>query len=214
MAASQLTVRLVGLVVGILAIWYIAHLHGQIADLQNQLAQGQKAPARAGASAAAPAAPARQGVATGESVVPRTISESARHAMVAKLSGDGSNAGSPVWFATIPNNPEVAALQKTLQSIFEEAGWQVKGTQAVGFPMKAGIYLFSADENPPSYIDTLQEAFDAAGMPITSAGRGYRDFYKQKKAENPNWIGFELAEDQGYVLAIGRKPEPAPQTLP
>jgi hypothetical protein len=40
--------------------------------------------------------------------------------MIEKL---GATPGAPVWFATVPNNPEAATFQKALQSVFEEAGW-------------------------------------------------------------------------------------------
>ncbi|HVM98064.1 MAG TPA: hypothetical protein VMT89_16840, partial [Candidatus Acidoferrales bacterium] len=76
---------------------------------------------------------------------------------------------------------------------------------------KPGIFIFSAEEDAPSYLSAVQEAFDAAGLSITSSGRGYREYYKQKKAENPSWIGFEMTEDQTYVVVIGRKPEPTPE---
>jgi hypothetical protein len=113
----------------------------------------------------------------------------------------------PVWFATTPNNPEAAAFQKELESAFKEAGWVIKGNAPVRFNMKPGVYLFSADESPPNYVGMAQEGLEAAGIELVSSGRGYRDFYTAKKKENPNWIGFEMADDQTYVIVVGRKPE-------
>ncbi len=144
----------------------------------------------AAAPAAAPAAPAAA----------RNLTAEQRQAMIEKL---GATPGSPVWFATVPNNPEAATYQKALQKVFEDAGWQVKGTSTVRFAMKPGVFIFAADEEPPQYLSSVNDAFEAAGITITS-GRGYRDFVRQKKEENPNWVGLELGPDDVYVIAVGR----------
>jgi hypothetical protein len=61
-----------------------------------------------------------------------------------------------------------------------------------------------ADESPPSYVLTALDAFTAAGLEV-SAGRDYRSFYASKKAENPNWRGFEMVPEQAYIVAVGRQ---------
>jgi hypothetical protein len=195
---SRLMIRIAGVVLVVGVVWYITHLNAELARMRaNQTnAPAASAPARPAAPAAAPAAPAAPAAA-------RTLTAEQRQAMLEKLGGAGSNQGYPVWFATVPNNPEAAAFQKTLQSVFEEAGWQVKRNDAVKFPMKPGIYVFAADEEPPPYLGMVNDAFEAAGIPITS-GRGYREFVRQKKEETPSWVGLELGPDDVYVIAVGR----------
>lgn len=212
MRTSAIGFGLFGVSAAVLGIWYIVELHEHIAFLEYQLAVAKSpaaaapAPPPAGAAprVAAPGAAPGAGDTTAEA---RSLSPGERVGMVAALSGGGQNAGSPVWFSTVPNNPEAAAFQQTLQSVFEEAGWQVKGNTVVGFQMKPGIYVFAADTEPPAYVNAITEAFEAAGVPLASTGFGYRAYYQERKAENPNWTGFEMAEDQTFVLAIGRAPE-------
>jgi len=79
----------------------------------------------------------------------------------------------------------------------------VKGNTTVRFAMKPGVFVFAADEEPPDYLTSLNDALEAAGLTVTS-GRGYRDFVKQKKEENKNWVGLELGPEDTYVLAVGR----------
>jgi hypothetical protein len=200
---SRLLIRVAGLVLAVGVVWYITHLN---AELSRMRAAAPTAPIAAPAAHPAPAADAASATA------PRSLTPEQRQAMLARLttSVDGSSStGHPVWFATIPNNPEAAAFQKTLQAVFEEAGWKVQGNAPIRFPMKAGIFVFAADEDPPDYLSQVNDAFEAAGLTITS-GRGYRDFARQKKEENPSWVGLELGPDDTYVIAVGRRPEPEP----
>jgi len=135
----------------------------------------------------------------------RVLTEEQHHAMLEKLDSRGGATHS-VWFATVPNNTEASNFQKQIQSIFEEAGWKVHSNRPVTFSLKPGIFFFMAEEDPPEYVQSIANALEAAGLQATS-GRGYRQFYEEKKKENPNWNGFELAPDQDFVLVIGRKPE-------
>jgi hypothetical protein len=177
-------------------VWYITHLNAEIARMR---ASSSSAPAAApgdqpaAAPAPAPAAPAAP-------VAARVITPEQRTAMIEKLA---ATAGSPVWFATVPNNPEAATYQKTLQKVFEDAGWEVKGNSVVRFAMKPGIFIFAADEEPPPYLSSVNDAFEAAGVTVTS-GRGYREFVKQKKEEKPDWVGLELGPEDVYIIAVGR----------
>jgi len=214
MKASAIGFGLFGVSAAVLGIWYIVELHEHIAFLEFQLATASRpaavapAPPPAATGAAPQVAAPRAAPGAGETAVEtRTLSSGERVGMVAALSAGGENAGSPVWFSTVPNNPEAAAFQQTLQSVFEEAGWQVKGNTVVAFQMKPGIYVFAADTEPPAYVSAITEAFEAAGIPLASTGFGYRAYYQERKADNPNWTGFEMAEDQTFVLAIGRAPE-------
>lgn len=200
MTSSRLVLRLAAVVGGVLVIGYIIHLQSEIARLEGRLAQApapatRERPAPAADAARAPGAPAK-----------RTLTPEQRAAMIERLGGSGTSQSNPVWFATVPNNPEAAAFQRALQSVFEEAGWQIRGNVPVRFAMKPGVYVFSADEEPPEYVSQAHEALEAGGITV-NAGRGYREFYKQKKAETPSWVGLELAEDQSYVIAVGRPAE-------
>jgi hypothetical protein len=137
---------------------------------------------------------------------PRTLSPEQRSAMLEKLKSE-TGATRDVWFATSVGKPEAVAFQKLLQGVFEEAGWKTRGNAPVRFTIKPGIFFLAADEDPPDYVATAREALaDAAGLTVT-AGRGYRDYYAEKKKENPAWNGFELGADQAFVIVVGPKPE-------
>jgi len=181
---------------------YVRNLQMRIAELEQRLASTRPASAPA-------AQPQTRAVNERGSGVARTLTPEQKEALVRGLGGPNSSLANPVWFATVPNDPEAANFQKQLQAAFEEAGWIVKGNAPVRFRMKPGVYIFAADEDPPAYVGIAQQALEAAGIEIASSGRGYRQFYQAKKTENPNWIGFEMAADQTYVIAIGRKPEPS-----
>ncbi len=216
MGSSGWTLPVISLAVCAALVGYIVQLRGEIDSLENQLAAAQTAASAPPpvaqepppAEAAPKAAAAPTAAAPADSQAPaRTISEKQRTAMIDTLSVGGYNAGSPVWFATIPNNPEAAAFEKQLESVFTDAGWVVKGNKPIGFNMKAGIYIFAADELPPEYINDVNNALIIAGIPVASNGRGYREYYKERKAANPDWIGFDMDDDQSFVLAIGRNPD-------
>lgn len=174
--------------------WYITYLQTQNAQLRGQPPQDQSDSA---APAAAPAAPAA--VAGG-----RSLSGAQRDAMIAKLRSTAAPER-PVWFATYAGSSEAATFRLALQTIFEEAGWEVRGNAQVNFQLKPGLYLMAADEEPPQYVFDAGEALDAAGLK-TTIGRGYRAFYEEKKKENPNWNGVGLSPEQSYVLVVGPQP--------
>ncbi|GIW45135.1 MAG: hypothetical protein KatS3mg077_2417 [Candidatus Binatia bacterium] len=182
--------------------WYILELRAEIGRLQRQLQAA--APSVATGPRRGDSSKTGIQVTATAPASPRILTEEQRAAMIRALGGPNSSLANPVWFATVPDDPEAAAFQKQIQSAFEEAGWIVKGNAPVRFRMKPGIYIFAADEDPPAYVGTAQQALEDAGIEITQSGRGYREFYRQKKAENPNWVGFDFAEDQTYVVVIGR----------
>jgi hypothetical protein len=109
--------------------------------------------------------------------------------------------GTPVWFAVYEQDPAARDLGRALQSLFGEAGWVVRGTQAIPFTMKPGVYLFAADEEPPAYVRTVHEALGLAGVAPTVT-TGYRAYYGQMRTK-PGWQGFEMAPDQTYLVVIG-----------
>jgi hypothetical protein len=81
----------------------------------------------------------------------------------------------------------------------------VQRNEPANFNLRPGIFFLMADEEPPSYVLTALGAFEAADITV-SAGRGYRAFNEQKKQENPNWRGFEMAPDQTFIVAVGPAP--------
>lgn len=176
------------------SVWYITYLRTQNAQLRAQHPQAQ-----AERVAVAPAAKPNP-LAGGD----RTLSAEQREAMLTKLRATEAPER-PVWFATYAGNTEAAAFRLALETIFEEAGWEVRGNVQVSFQLKPGLYLMAADEEPPQYVLDVGEALDAAGQTAT-IGRGYRAFYEEKKKENANWNGVSLAPEQSYVLVIGPKP--------
>jgi hypothetical protein len=165
---------------------YILHLR----------AENERLTVKPGATpAAAPDEPSTAG---------RVLTAEQRKAMIEKLDIRGGTTHS-VWFAVVPNS-EALNFQKQIQSVFEEAGWKVGERERVSFSLKPGLFFFIADEDPPDYVQSIADAFEAAGIEITT-GRGYREFYEEKKKDNPNWNGFALKPDQDFILVIGRKPE-------
>src|SRR5262245_13780177 len=105
--------------------WYIAYLRAQNTQLRTQ-----QPPTQAGA----PAANAKP--AAGD----RALSGLQRDAMLNKLRATiGSER--PVWFATYAGNTEAASFRLALQTLFEEAGWDVRGNAQVSFQLKPGLHL-------------------------------------------------------------------------
>ena len=90
--------------------------------------------------------------------------------------------------------------------MFEKAGWPVQVERAP-YPVKAGIFMLAGDETPPTFVDTVSDAFDAGGIEVQYL-TGYRDFYKGRQAENPKWVGPTLADDQPFTIVVGSKPQP------
>jgi hypothetical protein len=171
--------------------WYITYLRAENTRLATQQVTTQKP------ALARPLAPS-------DTSGGRSLSSEQRDAILNGLRSVVSMER-PVWFTTAAGDPEATTFRMTLQTIFEEAGWTVRGNTTATFSIKPGLYLFSADEEPPEYVHTVVDAFEAAGLSV-SAGRGYRSFYEERKRENPNWNGFDLKPDQSYVLVIGPKP--------
>jgi hypothetical protein len=184
---------------------YIAYLRGQLskgassAPMHAAKTETASRPTQATPVSNSPPPPQVEGG--------RVITAEQKAAMLEKLGGTEMSSR-PVWFATMLQDPESVAYQRALQSVFEEAGWQVVGVAPVRFSSKPGIYVFSADEEPPDYVQAAVDALDAAQL-TPMVGRGYREFYKEKKKENPNWNGFELTEEQSFVIVVGRKGDPA-----
>ena len=169
------------------AAWYIAFLQAENTRLQS----GPRA---------APTVVARV-AAEGD----RTLTAEQRDQMLQTLRAELGEERN-VWFSTVPNDPEATSFRMTLQTVFEEAGWQVRGNSTVGFAMKPGLYFFAAEEEPVAYVAGAAKALENANLAVT-IGRGYREFYNEKKKENPNWRGFDMAPEQAFVIVVGSKPK-------
>ncbi len=151
--------------------------------------------------AAAPAAAAEPA----EPVAPADLlNASQEEAMIAVLSNE-IDTGRKAWFLIAQNNREAAAIQAELQSVFERAGWPVEIHRAP-YALKAGMFMLAGDETPPQFVDTVNDAFSAGGLEVQYL-TGYRDFYKGRQAENPNWVGPTLADDQPFTIVIGAQPQ-------
>ena len=159
-------------------------------------AASQAASAAAVAPAAAPAAP----VEAADYLTPLQ-----EDAIVGVLRNE-VDTGRKVWFLVAQNNRDATAAQMELQQVFEKAGWPVQVERAP-YPVKAGIFMLAGDETPPTFVDTVSDAFDAGGIEVQYL-TGYRDFYKGRQAENPKWVGPTLADDQPFTIVVGSKPQP------
>jgi hypothetical protein len=185
---------------------YIAYLRGQLAKGGSTVALHKEA-SSSGVRSTPQATPVSNSPPPPQVEGGRVVTAEQKAAMLEKLGGTEMSTR-PVWFATTMQDPESVAYQRALQAVFEEAGWQVIGVSPIRFASKPGIFLFSADEEPPDYVQTAVDALEAALL-APMVGRGYREFYKEKKKENPDWNGFELSDEQSYVIVVGRKGDPA-----
>jgi hypothetical protein len=189
------------------AVAYILHLQGQLAQPPRSAAAPTRPPVAAAAPAAAPAAPGAPAVAVDEAAVTAVLTAEQQRAMqdtLAAAPGEGRKA----WFQVQANNPDTAAVQVALQRVFESAGWTTETVRAP-YGLKSGIFLLAADETPPPLVESVNAAFGAAGIDAQYL-TGYRAFYVDRKQNNPNWVGPELASDQPFVIAIGSRPTPKP----
>jgi tetratricopeptide (TPR) repeat protein len=158
---------------------------------------------RPGAGAGAPDAspPSAPASPTSRAPGPAGPLDSAAHAaLVSTLRAEP--AGAPLWLAVFDRDAASAALGAALRDAFAEAGWTVRAVRSVPFGMKAGTYLFVADEAPPPYVRTAHDALVAAGFAPT-IGTGYRSYYEEMVRTKPGFQGFALDADQTYLLVVG-----------
>jgi len=177
---------------------YAGQLHWQNAFLRAELARALSK-AQAAPRQAEPEAPAPK-VAAG----PRTVTPEQKQAMLVELNNElGSDKS--VWFTRAANDREASAYQRAIQAVFEEAGWTVRASVEAPFRLRPGIFFLMAEDEPPPYVEKALAAFNSAEIEV-SAGRGYRAFHERKKASDPDWRGFDMAPEQTYTVAVGRKP--------
>ena len=152
---------------------------------------GAPAPQPASAPAPAPAAvnPAWQ------------LAGDARTQFVAALGNQPQ--GTPAWIAFDGRDASARALAQQMADAFESAGWKVRGLTAAAFPLRAGLFVFAADENPSAAAAAATAALEAAHLTATVAS-GYRDYAADRLRADPKWPGFQLAADQEFLIAVGR----------
>lgn len=194
--------------------WYAADLRTKQTALAEQLAAAERqlAPVTAAARKAFPTDDQTTAlrrfterldacVATVSVSAKRTIAPEKRQAMIDVLRGETAPERT-VWFEVNPNTPGSTAFLEVVGGAFREAGWAVKTKTTPGIALKPGLFFMVAEEFPPPWVETVQKAFDAAGLEVKAA-RGYRAFYQQQKAEKPGWSGVEMAPDQQFAVIIG-----------
>jgi hypothetical protein len=160
-------------------------------------------PAGAIAADPAPAATAAQPAAKVES--PRAPDKDERAAMLEILKVETAPARA-AWFSYAAGNAESRALAESLAGVFREAGWKAETSVLTGMMLKPGVSLLIADEQPPSWVETVVEALGKSGIEVKTAS-GYRSYYDEKKAENPAWPGVPLAKDAVFVIVVGPEPK-------
>ena len=113
------------------------------------------------------------------------------------------------WFQIQANNQTTAPAQAALQRVFEKAGWTTETVRS-RYPLKSGIFILAGDETPPGSVDAVNGAFVSAGIDVQYL-TGYRAFFNDRKSNNPNWVGPELAADQPFIIVIGSPPTSKPR---
>jgi hypothetical protein len=132
-----------------------------------------------------------------------TLGPAERATLASQLGFIAPDADRRVWLTVTFGDPGAAQFATALGEVVRDAGFEVQPVNVARFPIRPGMYFMSAEEEPPEHVNAILSALEATGYEITS-GRGYREFYREKKREDPDWNGFEMADDQPFVIAIGR----------
>jgi len=168
-----------------------------VAALATVACTDPQAPPAPGASAAKPpAAPASRQVTSA-----RAPDDAEKAAMLEVLKAE-TQEDRRAWFLYSAGQDESAALAKALAQIFESAGWKTNVRELRGMALKPGVSILAAEEEPPSWVGTVNDALGKGGLD-PKFGTGYRAFYEEKKKENPAWPGIALGADELFVVAIG-----------
>ncbi len=155
-------------------------------------------------SAPVPAADAPDAGAA-QTLAPREISAEGRQRMLDLLAGQVGD-GRRVWIATTLGFEEPAALRDQFRAILEEAGIGVEVVELRQLRVKPGVRVLLASETPPDWAQTTIDALAASGLEVPAA-RGYRSYFEERKADNPNWPGIPIEDDAEVLLVIGPAPE-------
>lgn len=193
-------IALAGLVIALIAAAaYILRQQGHVARRDQPAA----APARPTDSAAAAGVPA-----VSDASSPDVLTPEQEQTLVTAL-GTVAEGERRAWLQVQANNQTTAPVQAALQRVFEKAGWTTETVRSP-YPLKSGIFILAGDQTPPSSVDTVNGAFGSAGIAVQYL-TGYRAFFNDRKVNNPNWVGPELAQDQSFIIVIGSRPTPRPQ---
>ena len=177
------------------------------AELDRLLLEIEKSPSAAAPAAAAPGKTAEAG--------PKGSGSPARAAIAADGRIDETTranlervlktapAGSPAWIAAPKSDAKALTLAGQISGAFKSAGWKVRPVRQTAVTPRPGTYLFTAEEEPPAYVQTVAQAFDEAGIEATVL-TGYRTYYEEKKKEDPKFQGYPFAPEQTFLVVIGR----------
>lgn len=174
--------------------WYTAGVRAENAQLRSQLSQLERE-----ATPLPVEPPAATAGAAGERPAPRMLSPESRDAMRDALV---EAAGQRVWFVAQAGDGEADAFQRELEAVFLESGWEIAGTARAGFPLRAGLRMYIADEELPDHVGIALGSLRVAGLDVF-AGSRYRAFYEESKEKNPDFRGFELDAEQPFLIAVG-----------
>lgn len=120
-----------------------------------------------------------------------------REALIVALRAAGPGR---VWFAASSRDADALADAADLQSAFEEAGWTAAPLAKVDFRLRPGLALLAADDPPGAMTMTVHDALARSGVPLTLV-TGYR----AQLARQQGPVRIELAADQPFVIAVGRR---------
>ena len=112
-------------------------------------------------------------------------------------------AGAPVWIVARAGDARAGSLAREIGSVFTDSGWQVKALETTHIRVRPGIFLFIAQAEWPTYVDTIRRALEAAGLGPT-VGSDYESYAAEMRRANPSWEGFTFATGQTHWLVIGR----------
>jgi hypothetical protein len=200
--SSRIALGAAAVVVLLGVVWYTATLRAQNAMLLEQIAGYERAGVREeDAAALATVEPAPRG----DLKAQRMLSEEQRDAMRSTLSAES---GKKVWFVRQPNDPEAEAFQRELEAVFQESGWEIAGNSEADYRIKAGLYMYMADDEPAAHVLAALSGLRATDLE-PFAGTGYRAYYEKKKQEDSSFRGNEFAPDQDFVIVIGPNPDSA-----
>src|SRR4030095_7260841 len=108
----------------------------------------------------------------------------------------------------LASDGEAAGLKAAFEGVFKQAGWETATQTVTGMVLKPGLSILIAEEQPPAYVTTAQQALEATSFEWKT-GTGYRPYFEERKRADPNWPGIVLAPDQDYVVVIGPKAPPS-----
>lgn len=131
------------------------------------------------------------------------LSPAARDQFVAQLAQHPR--GTPAWIVFDDRDAAARAGARQLAAAFAEAGWVVRAVDPAPITMRPGLFFFAADDPPTPAAETVARALEATQL-VATIGTGYRTFAAERRRDNPGWRGLELADDQQFVIAVGRPP--------